>query len=139
MGVWFCLEETVLAWTKRTFSLADPEFMEDITALLESHGKLDRSSFRSIDILVDWRSPFLKVLPLTDSQSEILTNAWSTVKMVPLADPLMRTPDEEPRPVKSDAETEKLMRMILHVFKERKSDPNQKCMPWTVLSWNDDY
>ena len=134
MEVWLYLEETVLAWIKRTFSSTDSEFMEDIAALLESHGKLDRSSFRSIDIGVRPRS--LKVFPLTDSQSEILTNAWPTDILVPGAYPLMITPDKVPRPARSDAETEKLVRTILHGSRNRRSRDPWKVM---VLSCRDDY
>ena len=137
MEVWLYLEETVLAWIKRTFSSTDSEFMEDIAALLESHGKLDRRSFRSIDIGI--RPSPLKVLPLTYSQSEILIDAWPTANLLSGAYPLMTTPDGEPRPAGPDPETEKLVRMMLHVFKELKSNPQQIHNTFICLSWNDDY
>ena len=146
MGVGLCLEETVLAWTKRTFSSEGPEFMEDITALLESHGKLDRRSFRSIeieDILKfnnkTYRLHPLKVLRLTDSQSEILTNAWSTAGLFRQAYPYVTAPDEEPRLARPGAETEKLVRMMLHVFRNIRSHGKHAWTPDTVLSWSDDY
>lgn len=134
MKVWLCLEETVLAWIKRTFSSADPEFMEDIAALLESHGKLDRRSFRSIDI--DFGPSPLKVLPLTDSQSEILTDAWPAANLSLQASPIMTAPHRLPRPAGTDAETEEFVRMMLHVSRERRPDTEGNMVQ---LSWSDDY
>lgn len=136
MDVWYWLEESVLAWMQSCHSLRDTAFAKDTTALLVSHGKLGQRSFRSIELRVGRASR--KILHLTDSQSESLTNAWSKVVPWGPACPLMTAPNET-RPVELDAETEKLVRMMLYVAQERSSHSKRETSGRYYLSWKDDY